>query len=229
MAKTFTLIILCLLIFTVAADAQSTGRKPRSKKPQAPAKAAPPKTVEAPKTVQSEPFEKASVETMKGQCVKLETDAGIIELEMLPEVAPETVRNFLNLIAVKAFDTTSFSRVVPGFIIQGGDLATREKLTPELSKRSLRTIPDEPNSIKHVRGVVSMARSSIPNSTTTHFFILLRESTNLDGSFAAFGRVIKGMEVVEEINKMPVEGEKPIKPVRLTKAAVIPCAAITNP
>jgi peptidyl-prolyl cis-trans isomerase B (cyclophilin B) len=150
-------------------------------------------------------------------------------MEMYPESAPESVRGFLNLAATGSLDTTTFSRVVPGFVIQGGDLFTREKMTPEIDKRARRTLPDEPSQIKHERGVVSMARGDEPNSASTHFFILLREARTLDGKFAAFGRVTRGMETVEAINKMPVEGEKPTKPVHITRAAVAPCAAPIKP
>ncbi|MCA1591339.1 MAG: peptidylprolyl isomerase [Acidobacteria bacterium] len=176
----------------------------------------------------TEPFDKATVEKMAGQCVKLETEAGTIEVEMLAGIAPETVRNFLNLAATGAYDTTTFSRVVKGFVIQGGDLATREKLTPELSRRAARTIPDEPNAVRHVRGVVSMARTGEPNSATTHFFILAGEGPHLDGTFAAFGRVRDGMEVVDKINGAEVENEKPSKPVRLKRAAVASCAPMPS-
>jgi peptidyl-prolyl cis-trans isomerase B (cyclophilin B) len=177
------------------------------------------------KAPKGEPFDKATVETMAAQCVKLETEAGVIELEMFPESAPESVRNFLNLASIGAFDTTTFSRVVPKFVIQGGSLSTRAKITPELALRSRRTIPDEPNQIKHERGILSMARSEEPNSASSHFFILVSTASNLDGKFAAFGRVKQGMEVVDAINKMPVENEKPEKPVRITRATVAPCVA----
>lgn len=172
-----------------------------------------------------EPFDSATVEQMAARCVKLETEAGTIEMKMLPEVAPETVRNFLNLAATGAFDTTTFSRVVKNFVIQGGSLSTRETLTPALAARSKRTVPDEPNSIKHTRGVVSMARSERPNSATTNFFILVGNASHLDGTFAAFGRVTKGMDVVDAINKAAVEGEKPLTPVRIGSAVVFNCAA----
>lgn len=174
----------------------------------------------------AEPFDKAPVERMAGRCVRLETEAGAIELEMLAEAAPESVRNFLNLTATGAYDTTTFSRVVRGFIIQGGNLATRQKLTPELLRRANRTVPDEPNVIKLVRGIASMARTDEPNSATTHFFILVGDAPHLDGTFTAFGRVVRGMEVVDEINKAPVKGEEPEKPVRLTRATVVTCAPV---
>lgn len=227
MLKSFILIVICLISLVSGARAQQSSPKTEPKKPQSqqptkkansrPAAAAPAKTVS------TEPFEKATVEKMAEQCVKLETEAGIIELALLPESAPETVRNFLNLAAAGAFDTTTFSRVVPGFVVQGGNLSTREKTTPELDQRSRRTIVDEPNSIKHERGVVSMARSETPNSATTHFFILVGDARHLDGTFAAFGRVISGMEIVDNINKMRVEGDKPTNPVRLSRVKVSPC------
>jgi peptidyl-prolyl cis-trans isomerase B (cyclophilin B) len=144
---------------------------------------------------------------------------------MFAEVAPETVRNFLNLTAIGALNETTFSRVVPGFVIQGGNLYTNEKLSDEMKWRAQRTIPDEPSAIKHERGIISMARSEEPNSATTSFFILLRETSTLDGKFAAFGRVINGMETVEEINKMKVENEKPENPVRIKKGTIFPCKA----
>jgi len=161
------------------------------------------------------------------QCVKLETEAGDIELEMFPESAPESVRNFLNLAATRAFDTTTFTRVVPNFVIQGGDLYSREgKITGDLGLRARKTIPDEPNKILHARGILSMARSSEPNTATTNFFILVADAPSLDGTFAAFGRVTKGMDIVDAINKMPVENEKPAKPVRISRASVVVCANV---
>jgi peptidyl-prolyl cis-trans isomerase B (cyclophilin B) len=171
----------------------------------------------------AEPFDGASVAQMAEQCVTLETESGAIVIEMLAESAPETARNFLNLAATGAFDTTTFSRVVKGFVIQGGNLSTSERWGAELSERARRTIPDEPNYIKHMRGIVSMARPDTPNGATTHFFILVGDAANLDGKFAAFGRVTRGMEVVDAINNMPVEGEKPSKPVRIRRATIAPC------
>jgi peptidyl-prolyl cis-trans isomerase B (cyclophilin B) len=177
-----------------------------------------------PETGTAEPFDRADVKTMAAQCVRFDTEAGLIEAEMYPESAPETVRNFLNLTATGAFDTTTFSRVVPGFVIQGGNLWSGEKMTAALGKRARRTIPDEPNKILHQRGVLSMARSDQPNSSTTDFFILVGDAPHLDGTFAAFGRVTKGMDVVDKINKAPITDEKPDKPVRITKASVMTCS-----
>ena len=160
---------------------------------------------------------------MAAQCVTLETEAGPIEIEMLPEVAPESVRSFLNLAATGALDTTTFNRVVKGFIIQGGSLSTSEKWGVELSKRAARKLPDEPGLVKHVRGIVSMARTDEPNSATTHFFILVGEGQHLNSKFAAFARVRKGLEVADAINLAQTDGEKPLKPVRINRAVVAQC------
>ena len=174
-------------------------------------------------TPKVEPFAIASVEQMTGQCVTLETEQGLIVIEMLPNKAPETVRGFLNLAASGALNTTTFSRTVKGFVIQGGNLSTSEKWGQELSARMQRSLPDEPNDLKHVRGVVSMARGDEPNSATTHFFILLGVGPHLDGKFAAFGRVLRGIEVADAINRAPAEEEKPVSPVRIIHATVSRC------
>ncbi|MEO7658921.1 MAG: peptidylprolyl isomerase [Pyrinomonadaceae bacterium] len=198
----------------------------------APSKAEPAKanTRATPSTpVIAEPFDRADIKTMEAKCVKLETEMGDIEAEMYPESAPESVRNFLNLIAIGAFDTTTFSRVVPGFVIQGGSIWTRLGGVPsELGRRARRSIPDEPNKILHERGILSMARSDEPNTATSNFFILVSAGQHLDGTFAAFGRVTNGLEVVDEINKSPVNGEKPEKPVRIKKASIHPCTSTAN-
>jgi peptidyl-prolyl cis-trans isomerase B (cyclophilin B) len=174
-------------------------------------------------SIQAEPFDGASVEMMSNQCVTLETEAGAIEIEMIPTSAPESARNFLNLAATGALDTTTFSRVVKGFIIQGGNLSTSEKWGPELSRRMARKLPDEPGLIRHERGIVSMARPEEPNSATTHFFILVGRGTHLDAKFAAFGRVTKGIEVADTINNAEANAEKPEKPVRINRAVVAAC------
>lgn len=204
---------------SAAASPQSQEAAPASKKANARPEAAPP----------SEPFDGATIEKMAAQCVALDTEAGTIEIEMLAEAAPETARNFLNLAATGAYDTTTFSRVVRGFVVQGGDLSTREKITHEFARRSRRTVADEPNAVKHVRGVVSMARSGEPNSATTHFFILVGDGPHLDGTFAAFGRVRAGMEAADVINQSDIEGDKPLKPVRIRRATVAPCPANPKP
>ncbi len=211
-------IIGCLAILALVASAQEPQPSPR---PHSAKKAnARPQDPDSPRP---EPFDGASVEKMAAQCVTLETEAGSIDLEMMPDAAPENVRSFLNLVATGALDTTTFSRTVKDFIIQGGNLTTSEKWGYELSRRMARKLPDEPSLIKHVRGIVSMAQPAEANSATTHFFILVGEGHHLDGKFSAFGRVIKGMEIADAINKAPADGEKPEKPVRINRAIIKPC------
>ena len=217
--RNFLLALIGILVFVSLVGAQ----EPKKSEPQA----------NSPKKINSrpaeaivnapDPFDGASVEKMAQQCVTLETEVGTIEMEMIPEVAPESVRNFLNLAATGALDTTTFSRVVKDFVIQGGNLSTSEKWGIDLAKRMAHKLPDEPGLIKHVRGIVSMARTDEANSATTNFFILVGDGHHLDGKFSPFGRVIVGIEVADAINHAPLEGEKPEKPVRINRALVVAC------
>jgi len=176
-----------------------------------------------PAAPKADPWDGATIEKMTGQCVTLDTESGAIVFEVLPGKAPETVRSYLNLVASGALDTTIFSRVVKGFVIQGGNLSTSERWSAELAARMSRRLPDEPSDVKHVRGIVSMARGEEPSSATTHFFILVGDGPHLDGQFAAFGRVISGIEVADAINRAPSENEKPVVPVRIKHAGVARC------
>jgi peptidyl-prolyl cis-trans isomerase B (cyclophilin B) len=215
---------LCITVLTILLVVSSANFGQEGTKPTQPAEPqkANARPVEVPPAA-PEPFDGASVEKMASRCVTLHTELGAIEIEMIPEAAPEAVRNFLNLSATGALDTTAFSRTVKGFIIQGGNLSTSEKWSAELAKRMTRTLPDEPGLIAHVRGIVSMARTDEPNSATTHFFILVGEGRHLDSKFAAFGRVKKGIEVADAINQAPTEGERPVKPIRIERAVVNSC------
>jgi peptidyl-prolyl cis-trans isomerase B (cyclophilin B) len=210
-------------IFIIAAFVGlAAAQEPKQSEPPDPARKANARPAEA--TVNApEPFDGATIEKMAAQCVTLETEAGAIEIEMIPEVAPESVRNFLNLSATGALDTTTFSHVVKDFVIQGGNLSTSKKWGWELSKRMARKLPDEPGLVKHVRGIVSMARPEEANSATTNFFILVGDGHHLDGKFSALGRVTKGIEVADTINKAPADGEKPIMSVRINHALVASC------
>jgi len=212
------IIFVTIIVAVPFANAQGTLNGPLEGPRKANARAPEPTPKPAP-----EPYDGAPVEKMVGQCVTLETELGAIEIAMMPEIAPESVRNFLNLTATGAFDTTTFSRKVKDFVIQGGNLTTSEKWGVELSKRMARKIPDEPGIVKHVRGIVSMARTDEANSATTHFFILVGNGSHLDGKFAAFGTVTKGIEIADQINQAPADGEKPNKPVRINRALVAAC------
>src|SRR5436190_115371 len=210
----------CLVLFAVTAvSATAQGQAQSPAETAKKANTRPSTIVEAPK----EPFDGVPLEKMANQCVTLHTEAGVIVIEVMPEVAPHAVRNFLNLAVTGALDTTMFSRVVKGFVIQGGNLYTSERWGAELAKRMSRWLPDEPSDVKHVRGIVSMARTEEPNSATTNFFILVGDGHHLDGKFTAFGRVVKGIEVADIINHAALDGETPEKPVRIKRALVAAC------
>lgn len=134
-------------------------------------------------------------------------DYGTIELELDSDVAPITVTNFINLVNSKFYDGLTFHRIIDGFMIQGGDPlgngtgGSSKTIKGEFSKNGVK------NSISHVRGVISMARSSDYNSASSQFFIVQKDTTSLDGQYAAFGKVISGVDVVDKIAKVKVEDD----------------------
>lgn len=136
--------------------------------------------------------------------VTIETTEGKIIINLLADIAPETVRNFIKLAQSGFYNGTLFHRVIPGFMIQCGDPNTKQ---PNKSKWGLGgpgyTIKAEFNSKSHLRGGVSMARAMDPDSAGSQFFIVTTDSTFLDGQYTAFGDVIEGMEVADKIVNMP--------------------------
>jgi peptidyl-prolyl cis-trans isomerase B (cyclophilin B) len=150
----------------------------------------------------------------------LETSQGDITIGFLPEKAPETVRQFLRLAQAGVFDGTSFHRVVRGFAIQTGYLATRGPLS-EAQQKLVHNLAPEFNDTKHVKGVVSMARGDDPASATTSFFIVTFETPSLDGKYTAFGRVVDGLAVVDKIEQTPVAGETPTSRIDLRRVRVV--------
>lgn len=122
-----------------------------------------------------------------------------IKLELYPDIAPNTVANFVTLINKGFYDGLIFHRVIPGFMIQGGDPAGNGTGGPDYSIFGEFSVNGFENNLKHERGVLSMARTNDPNSAGSQFFIMVDESSQLDGQYAAFGKVIEGMEVVDSI------------------------------
>jgi peptidyl-prolyl cis-trans isomerase B (cyclophilin B) len=136
----------------------------------------------------------------------LETKFGEIELEFLPDKAPGHVKNFLDLARKGFYDGTTFHRVIPGFMIQGGDPNTKDPNAPRGNHGTGGpgyNIKAEFNDTSHKRGVVSMARSQSPDSAGCQFFICVSDSTFLDRQYTAFGRVVRGMEVADQIVNAP--------------------------
>lgn len=122
-----------------------------------------------------------------------------IKVELYPEIAPNTVRNFISLAQKGFYDGTIFHRVIPGFMIQGGDPEGSGMGGPGYSIKGEFTVNGFVNNLKHDRGVISMARSAMPDSAGSQFFIMVDKSPHLDGQYASFGRVIDGMEEVDRI------------------------------
>ena len=136
--------------------------------------------------------------------VTIETNFGKIVFRLLPDLAPESVRNFIKLAGSGFYDGTLFHRVIPGFMIQGGDPNTKgsDKSSWGMGGPGY-TVKAEFNSKSHRRGVVSMARAMDPDSAGSQFFIVTTDSTFLDGQYTAFGEVIEGMEVADKIVNLP--------------------------
>jgi len=133
-------------------------------------------------------------------------DLGAIEIELLPELAPATVANFERLAAEGFYDGTSFHRVLPGLLIQGGDPNTRNNDPRDDGEGGTEhTIPDEFTDWPQRRGTVSMAHQGHRNTAGSQFFILVGDAPDLDGSYAAFGRIVSGMDVVEAITALEID------------------------
>jgi len=133
-------------------------------------------------------------------------ELGTIRFELLPEIAPKTVANFIELAEKGFYDGTYFHRVIPGFMIQGGDAATKNADPRDDGDGGPpRTVEDEFSDYPHIRGTVSMANKGFPHSGGSQFFIVHQETRALDGLYTAFGRVIRGMEVVDAITELEID------------------------
>ena len=139
--------------------------------------------------------------------VIIKTDVGSIKFSLLPDIAPETVRNFLELAKSGFYNGTLFHRVIPGFMIQGGDPNTKN---PDKSTWGQggpgHNLKAEFSSRSHLRGIVSMARATDPDSAGSQFFIVTSDSTFLDKQYTVFGEVVDGMEVADKIVDLPRDG-----------------------
>ena len=130
-------------------------------------------------------------------------DGGVIKAELYPEIAPNTVANFVDLVQQGFYDGVIFHRVIPGFMIQGGDPNGIGIGGPGYSIKGEFTANGFQNDLKHTRGVLSMARTMIPDSAGSQFFIMHQDAPHLDRQYAAFGMVTEGMEVVDKIARTP--------------------------
>ena len=135
----------------------------------------------------------------KNPIVTFETTAGTITAELYPEIAPNTVNNFISLINKGFYDGLIFHRVIKGFMIQGGDPDGVGTGGPGYSIKGEFAINGVENNLKHTAGVLSMARSMMPDSAGSQFFIMHKDAPHLDGQYAAFGKVTDGMDTVNAI------------------------------
>lgn len=133
-------------------------------------------------------------------------NGGIIKAELYPETAPKTVENFIKLAKDGFYDGLIFHRVIPGFMIQGGCPEGTGMGGPGYSIEGEFKQNGFDNPVKHTRGVLSMARAMDPNSAGSQFFIMHQDAPHLDGSYAAFGKVVEGMDVVDGIADQPTDG-----------------------
>jgi peptidyl-prolyl cis-trans isomerase B (cyclophilin B) len=168
-----------------------------------------------------EPFSTETVEELAQYRVVLETSMGDVTLSFTPGKAPNHVRNFLRLAQSGVYDGMSFHRVVKGFVIQSGHLPTRTAPLGEKQQSYVRQMKAEFNDQLHVKGTLSMARLAEPDSASASFFIVTGKADALDGKYSAFGRVESGLDVVEKIEAVAVNGETPVERVELKKATVV--------
>ena len=160
---------------------------------------------------------------MANPIVKFEMEnGGVITAELYPEFAPNTVANFVNLVQSGFYDGLIFHRVIPGFMIQGGDPQGTGMGGPGYSiKGEFARNGFKQNTLRHKRGVLSMARSMMPNSAGSQFFIMHADAPHLDGDYAAFGKVTDGMDVVDRIASVRTGmQDRPVVEQKIARATV---------
>ena len=159
---------------------------------------------------------------MANPIVRITMDSGkVIRLELYPETAPITVENFLDLIKKGFYNGLTFHRIISGFMIQGGDPDGNGMGGPGYSIKGEFKSNGVDNSLKHEKGVISMARSMDPNSAGSQFFIMHEAAPHLDGQYAAFGKVIEGLDVVDEIASVETGfQDAPVEKVIMEKVEV---------
>jgi peptidyl-prolyl cis-trans isomerase B (cyclophilin B) len=145
------------------------------------------------------------VEAMKSPKVTIKTKFGDMGVVLFPEKAPKHVENFIQLAKSGFYNGTIFHRIIPGFMIQGGDPNTQDLNKPETYGQGgpSQRLKAEFNDVPHRRGILSMARTNDPNSAGSQFFIVVKDSNFLDGQYTVFGEVVKGMEVADKIVSLP--------------------------
>jgi peptidyl-prolyl cis-trans isomerase B (cyclophilin B) len=176
------------------------------------------------KEVKSRSFTAQEIEKMAGTTVMIKTSFGNIELMFYPDLAPNHVDNFIQLAGKGFYDGTVFHRVIPGFMVQGGDPNTK---SPNRARHGIggpgHTVKAEFSARKHTRGILSMARMSHPDSGGSQFFLIVKDSPWLDNKYSVFGEVISGMDVVDRLVNQPRDRrDNPLERVELKMSVVEP-------
>ena len=158
---------------------------------------------------------------MSNPIVTIQTNHGTIQAELYPDIAPNTVNNFIYLIQKGFYDGLTFHRVIPGFMIQGGDPEGTGTGGPGHTSEGEFFANGIPNPLNHTAGVLSMARSADPNSAGSQFFIMVDDAPHLDGKYAAFGKVTQGLEEAVRIANVRRDVEdRPLEPQIMEKVTV---------
>ena len=160
--------------------------------------------------------------TMSNPIVTIEMeDGGVMKAELYPDIAPNTVNNFISLVQSGFYDGTIFHRVIPGFMIQGGDPDGTGMGGPGYSIKGEFSQNGFKNELLHTRGVLSMARAMDPDSAGSQFFVMVDDAPHLDGGYAAFGKVIEGMETADAIVSAKRDwNDRPKKEQKMKKVTV---------
>jgi cyclophilin family peptidyl-prolyl cis-trans isomerase len=170
----------------------------------------------APKAEEGKPM------SYQDKVAELHTSSGQIDIRFFPDVAPNHVKNFIDLAQRGFYNGTKFHRVIPGFMIQGGDPNTKTGDPGTWGTGGSGTnVPAEFSSVKHKRGIVSMARSNNPNSASSQFFIMVNDYPSLDGAYSVFGQVVKGMDVADKIvGAKTGPQDQPLQPTTIDKIVI---------
>ncbi|MFX3634658.1 MAG: peptidylprolyl isomerase [Candidatus Pristimantibacillus sp.] len=211
------LIAAMLIIASGCGNSGKTNNTDAAKKPESTGQ--PESTVQPEATKKPESTEKAPVVTIEM------SNGKTIKVELSPEIAPNTVNNFISLVKQGFYDGTIFHRIIPGFMVQGGDPDGTGMGGPGYGIAGEFSSNGFVNDLKHTRGVISMARSGMPDSAGSQFFIMVDDAASLDGAYASFGHVIEGMETVDEIVNQETgttaeTQERPANPLSMKKVTV---------
>ena len=213
-----------MLAFTACAQEGSEAAAPAGETAAAPTAATETNTTAA-ETTSAAPApgaEEKSMSNYENKVAELHTSAGQINIRFFPDVAPNHVKNFVDLASQGFYDGTKFHRIIPGFMIQGGDPNTKTG-DPNTwgTGGAAQNVKAEFNTVSHKRGIVSMARAQHPDSASSQFFICVSDAPFLDRQYTAFGQVTRGMEIADKIVSSPRgANDRPNDPTSITKIVV---------